>query len=618
MYLAIWAGFCLLMAGLLLWHFFLPVNRIALWVFMASAVISLALERRWFAVLFSKRVSAGLSLAIAAFSIWTANHALGPGGMDDFNYEFQAVRWFHDYRIVPGLGNLLGRIGFNNSHHLFAAMLSSGPWSGSVNHVFNGLFVALTLTLLLANVCDLACRRIRAQALVGALLLSPCVGLVLFGIFGSMISTLKADVFVCAATATLAVLFIEFTRTSGEDPRYLALATTILLLSAVLFSVKISAAVFTGMLALAVVIRLGTTVGWRHRVTAVATLMAALIFCSVLARGIILTGYPLYPSTLLRAKVDWRVPITQAEAERAYIISWAQLRPTYDPSAVRGWTWISAWAKSTVLSDKFDIVLPAILTLSCLLLLLFRSRRAPAVWVPGWGWATIAAASSLSLVVWFFQAPAGRFAFIHFWIIFAVVFAISVGQPGSVPRWAATVSALIAALSAAYALFIIVGIPRPFRSSMAMMIIFAAVWTIASTWAIAERYPRLLAALCLALGFYQIGDRILAHLLLRRFPQIEAMLWLNVGQLPEHAGKAQYVPRETRQGVVVYQLRDGRYDAPLPNTQYFNPSLELRYPSHLRGGFRNPGYQNSAHYGYSVRIVTAPDGKSEELSVPDR
>ena len=51
---------------------------------------------------------------------------------DDYVYEFQAIRWFHDYAIVPGLANVHGRFGFNNAHHLYAAMFSVGPWEGAV------------------------------------------------------------------------------------------------------------------------------------------------------------------------------------------------------------------------------------------------------------------------------------------------------------------------------------------------------------------------------------------------------------------------------------------------------------------------------------------------------
>jgi hypothetical protein len=644
-YLAVWAGFGLLMAGLLVWHFFLPVNERALWLFALLATASLLLERRWFASTLASGANTWFVLATGAFALWAANHALAAGGMDDYNYEFQAIRWFHDYRIVPGLANLHGRIGFNNSHHLFAAMLSSGPWSGTVNHVFNGLFTVLAFTLLWAAVRDVASGRTSCSALLGALLLSPCVGLVLFGIFGPMMSTLKADIFICAATTVLAILFVEFAETSAQEAqrvrrappngpgtgprrspfcassleeRFLALGATILLLAAVLFSVKITAVVFCGFIAAAVVIRLLATVGWgRPRVIVFTILIPALIVCSVLLRGLILSGYPLYPSTILGANVDWRVPVAQATAERAFITSWAQLRPTYDPALVTGWAWILAWARSTVLTDKFNIVLPLMLALLCMPWLTFRSRGMQQSSVPAWGWATLATASILSLFVWFVQAPAGRFAFIYFWIVFAVILTAAespLSRPGPL---ALALGTGIIVSATAYILFFAVGIPGEFRSGMVLMLVFGVLWIAAFSWAIRKRKARLIAALCLALGFFQIGDRAFANVVRLRFALIGPMVWLQVGTLPEHREKPQYVPRKTRQGVIVYEAREARYDTPLPNTRFFNPSLELRSPGNLGGGFRNPQHQDPAHYGYSVRVVDTPGSKDRERISPE-
>jgi hypothetical protein len=612
-YLAVWAGFGLLMTGLLVWHFFLPVNALALWLFALLATAALMLEWRWFRATLSKDVSAGLVLAIGAFALWAANHALAKGLMDDFNYEFQAIRWFHDYRIVPGLANLHGRIGFNNSHHLFGALLSSGPWSGSVNHVFNGLFIVLVFALLAAAVRELALGRTSSSILLCALFVSPCVGLVLFSRHGPIISTLKADLFVCAATVTVAVLFVEFAETPAREDRRLPIAATILLLSAVLYSVKISAVVFSGIIAVAVLIRLLATVGWRHRVTVFSTLIAGLIVCSVLLRGVILSGYPLYPSTRLGMRVDWRVPVAQANAEWAYITSWAQLKPTYDPAAVHGWAWIPYWAQSTVVSDKFGIVLPLTLAFLCLLLLMFRSGGAQRIGVPRWALATLATASVISLFVWFVQAPAGRFAFVYFWILFAVAFTIAMQRSKEISRLALAASAGIVLFIATYLIFFVLGVPPEFRSSMALMLVFGPLWIAASSWAIANKRYRLLAALCLALGFYQSGDRALAHVLRRRFEELGRMVWLNVTIIPERLEKFPYVTRQTRQGMTVYEAIATGYDTPLPNTHYFNPALELRVPGDLSGGFRNPN-QGSMRYGYSVRVV---DPHCCELITPE-
>jgi hypothetical protein len=602
--LAVWTGFALLMAGLLLWHFFLPVNHLALELFLVSAAAAALWEWRWFAATWREGASLKLVLAIGAFALWTANHALAPGGVDDYNYEFQAIRWFHDYPIVPGLANLHGRIGFNNSHHLFAAMLSSGPWSGSVNHIFNGLFVVLSFALLAGALRDLALGRHSPAALLGALLIAPCAGLVLFGIFGPMISTLKADVFLCAASAVLAVLFIEFADQTTPPERQLPMGVTALLLAAVLFSVKITAVVFSGVLAAAIVIRLVATLGWKHRATLAPALIAAVITGSVLLRGVILSGYPLYPSTVLPADVDWRVPVAQANAELAFITSWGQLRPTYDPVAASGWTWIPVWLRSTIRTDRFGMVLPLMLASLCLPMLLVRARAKPRPSVSNWAWAILAAACVLSLLVWFVQAPAVRFALMYFWILFAVVFTVAVRRLDRLPGLALMAGVAITAPATAYLLLFAWGLPAGLQLAAAAMILFGVLWVTASTWAVARGRTAWLAALCLALALFQIGNRAAAYVARWQFAQIGSMLWLPVSKLPERTDEILYFPRQTPQGLVVYVARGVRYETPLPNTRFFNPYLQLRVPGNLAKGFQNRDRRDAPHYGYTPRLIS--------------
>lgn len=622
-YLAVWAGFALVMAALLLWHFLLPVNWLALWTLVVVSAVSIALERRWFLAAFATTLDSWFVFSLAAFTLWAANHALAQGGMDDYNYEFQSIRWFHDYRIVPGLANLHGRIGFNDSHHLLGALLSSTPWAGAVNHIFNGFFVVLAFVLLASAVRNLFLGRKFAWVFPATLLISPTIGLVLFGIFGPMISTLKADVFMCATIAVLAVLFIEFAHIPASDSRWLALGNTLVPLAVVLVSVKLTAVAFCGVIAVAVFLRLGMA-GWNSRSLQLSVLVSTLILGSVLVRGVILSGYPLYPTTLLGAPVDWRVPVAEANAEMAYIKSWAELRPTYD-GPVEGWTWLPTWAQSTILTDKFNIVLPVILALMCLPFLLFPSRDAGRASGTAWCFAILAVACILALVLWFIEAPAGRFASIYFWILFAIALALVANRGTRLGTSVIVASTAVLLALSGYVLFSIVGVPRPFRSGMLLMLAFSFFWINAVLWSFKHRdlQTRGLAVLCVILGLFQIGDRVLAHLLQRRFAQVAPMVWLPVPTLPERLEKDRYIARQTPKGLTVYVAHDARYETPLPNTRFWNPALELRVPGDLSRGFRTSIPPSAARYGYSVRVVVTPgedkeiitlDGQAEENS----
>ena len=172
---AIYCGMALLFAGLILWHFFRPVDELALLAFAAAGSVALFRERAWIIALSRAPVSKLHALPILAFGIWSANHALRGGGWDDYVYEFQAIRWFHDYAIVPGLANVHGRFGFNNAHHLYAAMFSVGPWEGAVNVLVNGLFINLLFALAWTGCADLLTGRLSERAAFAAVFIAPCV-----------------------------------------------------------------------------------------------------------------------------------------------------------------------------------------------------------------------------------------------------------------------------------------------------------------------------------------------------------------------------------------------------------------------------------------------------------
>ncbi len=602
-YYAIWTGFALLIASLTMWHFFLPVDTRALAAFGGLAALALIVERRWFASLQYQQFSWRFAAVCGVFAIWTANQSLARGfGYDDYLYEFQATRWYHDYRIVPGLANLHGRIGFNNSHHLFAAMLSVGLWKGEVNHVFNGLFVVLACILLLDAIRNLAkgTKGTLDRSLFGALLVCPCAGLVLFGFDGSMLHTLKADVFVAAATAVLVCLFLKWAAVRSGCGDSAALAATTMLVGAVLPTVKISAIVFSGFIVAAVA--LGEH--WQsqkerkdRRLIFGAFAVAGVLAICFPVRGIILSGYPMYPSKALGVNVDWRVPTAQADAERAYIKSCTYFDPTYDPQQVTGWKWLPDWAATISRFDRINVLLPLFLTLICLPTMFARRRGDPdstaAGDPPGWAYATLLCASIANLIVWFTQAPAGRFVIVQFWILFAVVLLSGVRRQRSGWNWKAPL--IGAAFTLPLAVLVLVywlHIPGELRLRVLGVLAFAALWMVL-LGRLRAIPPRLLAVLCILPALYQSGEHVAGDLVDKRYGDLASMLWVDASELPRPKQPTANL-HSTRSGLSIYETYHSTYETPLPNTRYFNPFLQLR-TDRMKDGFRNSISSNSLY-----------------------
>ena len=68
---------------------------------------------------------------------------LTPTNYDSGLYHFSSIRWINEYAIVPGLGNLHGRLAFNQSFFTYVAALN--PFFNAGRVVANSYLWLLTL-----------------------------------------------------------------------------------------------------------------------------------------------------------------------------------------------------------------------------------------------------------------------------------------------------------------------------------------------------------------------------------------------------------------------------------------------------------------------------------------
>lgn len=138
------------------------------------------------------------------------------------------------------------------------------------------------------------------------------------------------------------------------------------------------------------------------------TAVTAIAVVPWLARGVVLSGYPLYPSSLIRFRTDWALPRKDADGERLWICSWAKW-PDKLPSEVLGNdAWFRPWIERNA-KDPENIFLFMFLTAGAVSMLfslaapMDRQRRLISV--------LLIAQTLLALLFWFRTAPDPRFAF---------------------------------------------------------------------------------------------------------------------------------------------------------------------------------------------------------------
>ncbi len=415
-----WTGFASVLFLLQLWHLVLPVNAGAIALVVSLGAAGLLRERGALRAWIGSRPwsgeRVGLLLAFALLA-WAANRSIGPiAHYDSGMYHIPVLEWSKAHAIVPGLANLHGRLAFNSSSLLYAAMVDHGPWSGRSFHITNSLLLVMFgVQSLLAWTRLLSQRGARPQSadVLDAVLFIP----VLAVLVGGEISSLETDVPV-ALMLLLAASRIHRSladRTDADALRRSHFAAVALLLGATV-CVKLSSVVLAGALFVAAL-----WVYWpaltRARVAMTGAVLTPVAMGLVwMARGVVLSGYPVYPATLFGFAVPWRVSAEQASAEANWIrMSGHELNHN---RIVAGYDWLVPWAKEISSDIRFAFLVPvpliAALIVGLIALLRWRrrpesARSEPSAWV-------LLIPVVIGATFWFFASPHPRFGMGPMWL----------------------------------------------------------------------------------------------------------------------------------------------------------------------------------------------------------
>jgi hypothetical protein len=579
---AFWTGVALICALLQLYHFFRPIDLAAVFLLVALALAGWIWNR---AMLFQRlAISTSQPLNVLLFSIGAAIIAFRAAGpcehYDTGLYGAAAIRWFTTYPLVPGLGNFIGQLGFNSSVFLWMAALDQGPWRGLSHH----LFIPFLILALLASILPAAVRVFRAlqpsPLVFRGLQLSPLdwfqtilfIPAAIWAATGKIVgaNTDLATTVVCLGAATMAFRALhapapfspqesvgtpsheESSRSSlqekvelprGNDTQRMSLVVAMMLFSlAVTF--KVSSMVFGFLGWIVVLVKLwslsrttgrttsGTTSGTASRTTpqgkwlvSGAVLLSAAIILPWIGRGLVLTGYPLFPSTVLSIPVDWRGPAPDAQWQADFARSFARV-PELTAAYAHGWHWLKPWFRYMVL-EREGFVIPLFFAFAGALVAIFRRARRSEEAAPQWLWLLLPGLAGM--LFWFLEAPSVRFGELALW----------------------TTAATLGGLAALRVL----DTPARRRVGVVGLLLLTG-------WA---AHPRLLW------GSYfrpSIGVRAFLHL-----PEARV--------LPQRttSGLIIFVPDKGNQC----------WDAPLPCAPEFNRGIRLREPGNLKRGFAPAG-----------------------------
>ena len=279
-----------------------------------------------------------MAFLIIAGASWIASRAmLFPTNYDSGLYHFNAIRWINSFPIVPGLGNLHGRLGFNQSFFTYVAALNFYPLFGHGRSLANSFLFILTILSFVQFLWPVFRRpQLLAEShpfrYFSVLFAFPILGYLAVDSRVSGIDGLASPTPDFVSTLLQLTMFVILAQgiaawTVGErrqDHRAAVLA----ILAATSITIKLSNLAFA-----AVILSMCLAFAWRTSSARIRdilrTLVPALLVIVVWSvRGFILSGCPLFPSTIGCVPVDWAVPIERVQNLENVVYGWARGNPT--------------------------------------------------------------------------------------------------------------------------------------------------------------------------------------------------------------------------------------------------------------------------------------------------
>jgi len=402
--LEIWFGFASILGVVEFLNLIFPVDwRMSLVLAVIGVVTLFTSERiEWkqsaLVLVGLVRIYPWAAASMLMFLLVCCSQAMkSPEIYDSGLYHFQSIRWLNEYPIVPGLGNLHGRLAFNQSYLGYIALANIAPiWNKG--YAAGGLFLLL---LTFASIIEADLLRLKGGVLLFSLLILAIWSQVV------NISSPTPDIPIALLQVIFFILLLKIILAEEQDQSAMRYGALLFLLCVAIVTIKLSAAMYA-MTSICVSLVLQYKCFLKYRSVALKTLaVCTLMFAVHLIRGYIYSGVPLYPSTIAGAwGLNWAMPIEAVKVEANWIYSWAR-RPWLAPAMVLGnWQWFPYWLKA--LGIKTWLIFGVSVVINLLHLLVSRQykvgaqhsdRRIYIIYVP----------LLASVIFWFFTAPEPRF-----------------------------------------------------------------------------------------------------------------------------------------------------------------------------------------------------------------
>lgn len=268
-------------------------------------------------------------------------------------YHAQAIRWYEEYGVVKGLGNLQWHFAYNSSYFAFAALFSMKFLCGRSLHCTTG-FIAIILALWsLYRLRSFFSRKHHMADMC-------CVGILLYALVNLAGFVSPASDY--AAMFLALYLVARWSETIEENSGGIDAFALLSVFAAYVATLKLSAGI---MVMLAIFPLVCLIKAKRCRDIVVYFVLGVIAAFPFIARNVIISGWLFYPLAAIDLfNFDWKMPVEYVNIDAATIKAWG--RCLYDANLIDmpAREWIPIWwdaqeryAQMLVLTNVLAVIL---------------------------------------------------------------------------------------------------------------------------------------------------------------------------------------------------------------------------------------------------------------------
>ena len=409
-------GLALLTTYAEIWSLFYKVGAIAFGIVVIVSLVILCVYRMDIRREIQIKLGWKSVICLAVVLLMSYGTSRGYIHFDTNLYHAQAIRWIEEYGLVPGLGNLQSRFGYNSAEFALNALYSFVWLLGQSMHCTAGFF-ALISVIVFAGIKDIWSGKDGNGKRIIRIRLSDYVRLGLLFYLGIIYSEMinpASDYYAQLLIFDIVILWLDMVDICKNKEAQYAYRGILCVLLVYAITIKLS-------IGLLVLLALVPGLFWirNKNVKSVVTCLISgmIIVIPYFIRNYIISGWILYPSTIVSiGSPDWQIPKGEAQYDAKEIGMWGRGITSADMwKDVTATNWIAGWFAKLPFLEKV-LVLGSFLAVIVVVILLgidiFRYIKSRANYCIDEN-LIVAGVVAIGTVFWFCSAPLVRYGYAY-------------------------------------------------------------------------------------------------------------------------------------------------------------------------------------------------------------